>query len=72
MNRKELALYMFRCAEAIYRKPGQPVMTEAEILKEMPMETKTWVEGDKEYTVNFGRILNNGKPIQLSSVMRLG
>ena len=39
MTREELFLYSFRCAEAIYRKPGQPVKSKAEILAEMPKDS---------------------------------
>lgn len=36
MTRKELFLLAFRTAEAIYRQPGQPVKSEAEIMAEFP------------------------------------
>lgn len=33
---QEIFLIAFRIAEAIYRKAGQPVKTQAEIIAEMP------------------------------------
>lgn len=36
MDSRQLFIFAFRCAEALYRKPGQPVKSESEIMAEYP------------------------------------
>ncbi len=67
MTKEEMFKLGFRIAEAIYLKPGQVVKSEAEILKEMPMDANNetivyeiWQSKNSDYEIpNVLRLGNN-------------